>query len=134
MVDIFGYLKELNLGIQGTNTNFFRHINKILMKIIATVNIYIAPLQENYSEALELSKEECLTFHQYRTLPPNILDLRVLHEKVMRYFPNEIGEIEHIVWVRNRFEVDCSEQFLSFENGSKTNELSFDRFLIRIKV
>jgi len=98
------------------------------------VNIYIAPLQENYSEALELSKEECLTFHQYRTLPPNILDLRVLHEKVMRYFPNEIGEIEHIVWVRNRFEVDCSKQFLSFENGSKTNELSFDRFLIRIKV
>jgi len=28
-VDIFGYFNELNLGLQGKNNDFFRHIDKI---------------------------------------------------------------------------------------------------------
>ena len=30
LIDIFGYLNELNLGLQSKNNNFLRHIDKIL--------------------------------------------------------------------------------------------------------
>jgi len=38
----------------------------------------------------------------------------------MHYFPDEMRETEHIAWVWNHFEVDCSKLFLSSEDESKT--------------
>jgi len=54
----------------------------------------------------------------------------------MRYFQNEKGETEHIACLQNLFEVDCSKVKLSIssEDESTLIELSFDQYLIRIKV
>jgi len=59
--------------------------------------------------------------------------LALLHEKFMRYFPSEMRETEHIAWVRNHFEVDCSKLSPSSEDESTLIELSFDRYLKKYK-
>jgi len=52
----------------------------------------------------------------------------------MHYFPNEMNDTDHIAWVRNLFDAYCSKLSLSSEDESTLIELSFDRYLIRIKV
>jgi len=47
--------------------------------------------------------------------------LDLLHQKFMRYFPNETRETEHIEWEQNLFEVDCSKLSLSYEDESTLN-------------
>jgi len=61
LVDIFGYnLKELNLGLQGENSSFFRH------------NWQNIGINENIATLEEFSKEECLTVQQHMISSPDI--------------------------------------------------------------
>lgn len=134
LVDIFGYLNELNLGLQGKNNDLFRHIDKIsaFMKKLQHWRIRVVQGRMDMFACLsELSIELEVTKDTWSSTIQDIVTrhLDLLHEKFMHYFPTQIRDTEHIAWVRNPLEVDFSKLSLSSEEESKLIELSCDRSL-----
>ena len=82
LVDIFGYnMNELNLELDGKNNDFFRHIDKISAFMKTLQHWRIRVFQERMLDGSTM--QDIVTRH---------LDLGLLHETFMRYFPDEMRE------------------------------------------
>ena len=130
LVDIFGMFNDLNLGLQGRDTDVFKHADKIksfLMKKklwrtrvgqgrIDMFSCLSGVMRENESVPFFPAIQAAVSSH---------LDL--LTAKLEQYFPAANGaEVE---WILNPFTADISTHSLSVEQESQLIELSCDRGL-----
>ena len=132
LVDIFGFLNDLNLGLQGRDSDLFRHMDMI--------NAFVKKLQHWRLRVGQgrMDMFSCLTdvcnsdtsdadAVSAAILPIISHHLDLLITKFNQYFPNQ--ERDDIEWVRNPFVVDIEKLSLSADDESKLIELSCDRNL-----
>ena len=129
LVDMFGFLNDLNLGLQGKDNDLFRHMHKMsaFVKKLQHWRLRVGQgrmdmfscltdvcnLAENDTDSVSAAILPIITHH---------LDLLIT--KFKQYFPNE--ERYDIEWVRNPFVVDVNKLSLSADDESKLIEISCD--------
>ena len=133
LVDIFNSLNELNLRLQGKDSDLFKHGDKIraFMKKLthwkaraSQERLDMFPCltefilsQENFDDSVtQVSLKNTISIH-----------LGLIHEKFVHYFSAENkAQLEQNAWIRNPFQADITKVTLSAANEAQLIELSCD--------
>ena len=127
LVDIFGFLNDLNLGLQGRDSDLFRHMDKI-SAFVKKLQHWRLRVDQGRMDIFACFTDVCNsdtsdTDAVSATILPIISHhLDLLNTKFNQYFPNQ-GR-DDIEWVRNPFAVDIDKLSPSANYESKLIELS----------
>lgn len=133
LVDIFNYLNDLNVSLQGKDSDLFKHGDKIqafikklaLWKVRASQErLDMFPCLTEFILSQENS-DDSTTLISIKSTIANHLEL--LQAKFSVYFPVEnIVQMEQYVWIRNPFQADFTKLTLSAANEAQLIDLSCD--------
>ncbi len=128
--DILDKLNELNISLQGGNTNVFTLISKI-QAFMKKINIWLIKVKNNSYEMFSCM-EDFITENElsFEVIKPIIIDHLVsLESNLKKYFVPEL-DVSRFDWIQNPFDVEIGKVcHLSLEAQEEFAELSCDSTL-----
>ncbi|XP_071053656.1 zinc finger MYM-type protein 6-like [Onthophagus taurus] len=132
--DIFSYINELNLSLQGTAINAFHLFNKIAA-FKKKINFWLNKINSNNIDIFNNYYDFVNSQHDLNLAKLNIIiahHLQSLNSSFERYFPSDNTKYEKKLWITNPFiTYDNSQLNLTHREYESVLEISSDIMLKR---
>lgn len=136
LVDAFGYLNQLNLQLQGSESDKLKGVGNIfvfedkLHAFLCKLDLWIKNIEEqnfkSFPTLKHLADDKCYASHVYKILPNILTHLGMLKAEFSRYFPEYDKETQIIKkMIRNPFSCnvtdvpdDIQEELIELQNDN----------------